>query len=137
MLSTRIIRTCVFIFACSLYPFSAPAFDQPSVTNHELELGQIDFQNSKQVNDFVGYMVDRHGFSRGELTQIFKQVQFSDQSIQLIKPGPITKPKNWSVYCARFIEPIRVKAGVNFWNTYSTALARAEQQYGIPAQIIV
>ena len=97
----------------------------------------MDFTNSKAVNDFMEFMVTRHGFSHDELAQIFSKVQFSARSIQLIKPAPATKPKNWEAYRARFIEPKRIKAGLEFWNRYEAALNRAEQQYGVPAQIIV
>ncbi|MFX7883172.1 lytic murein transglycosylase, partial [Acinetobacter baumannii] len=55
----------------------------------------------------------------------------------LIKPAPSTKPKNWAAYRARFVEPVRINAGVDFWNTYGVALARAEAQYGVPMEIIV
>lgn len=35
------------------------------------------------------------------------------------------------------IEPVRVNAGVRFWNTYEKYLDRAEKEYGVPAYIIV
>ena len=103
----------------------------------EAEIVPVDFTNSKEVNDFMDFMVQRHGFSHEELTQIFSRVQFNAKTIQLIKPAPVTKLKNWEAYRARFIEPKRIKAGVAFWNRYADALRRAEKLYGVPAQIIV
>ncbi|HSY28770.1 MAG TPA: lytic murein transglycosylase, partial [Burkholderiaceae bacterium] len=79
----------------------------------------IDFTTSKPVSDFIDFMVTRHGFTRSELEQVFGYVQFSAKSIQLVKPAPVTKPKNWEAYRARFIEPVRIKAGVEFWTKYS------------------
>jgi membrane-bound lytic murein transglycosylase B len=35
------------------------------------------------------------------------------------------------------VEPIRIKAGVEFWNAHAQTLARAEAEYGVPAEIIV
>ena len=104
---------------------------------HTPEIKPIDFEASKEVNDFIDYMVSRHGFTRDELKPIFNQVQFNAKSLQLIKPAPVTKPKNWMAYRARFIEPIRIKAGVKFWNKYEEELNRAEKQFGVPAHIIV
>jgi membrane-bound lytic murein transglycosylase B len=46
-------------------------------------------------------------------------------------------PKNWAVYRSRFIDPIRIKAGVAFWQANRETLARAEAETGVPAQIIV
>ena len=45
--------------------------------------------------------------------------------------------KNWRVYRSRFIDPVRIQAGVNFWQANRSTLARAEQEYGVPPEIIV
>jgi len=82
-------------------------------------------------------MVTGHGFNRAELDTLFRQVRFIDSAVQLVKPAPPGKPKNWQAYRARFIEPIRINAGVRFWNENAEALARAEAAYGVPAEIIV
>jgi membrane-bound lytic murein transglycosylase B len=47
------------------------------------------------------------------------------------------QPKNWQAYRARFVEPVRINAGVKFWNDYTDDLKRAEIEYGVPAEIIV
>ncbi|MET3108632.1 membrane-bound lytic murein transglycosylase B [Oxalobacteraceae bacterium GrIS 2.11] len=97
----------------------------------------IDFKTSTEVHAFIDFMVTRHGFSTEELEQIFGYVQFCSKCVQLIKPAPVTKLKNWAAYRARFIEPTRINAGVKFWTQYADALNRAEKQFGVPAQIIV
>jgi len=56
---------------------------------------------------------------------------------QLILPAPTPAAKNWAAYRSRFIEPKRIDAGVAFWLRHQATLARAEQSYGVPAQIIV
>lgn len=56
---------------------------------------------------------------------------------QLILPASVGTAKDWSAYRDRFIEPQRLDAGVAFWNEHEAALARAEQQYGVPAEVIV
>lgn len=56
---------------------------------------------------------------------------------RLMLPAPQGTPKNWAAYRARFIEPIRLKAGQAFWETHRDALARAEAEYGVPASLIV
>jgi membrane-bound lytic murein transglycosylase B len=45
--------------------------------------------------------------------------------------------KNWRVYRSRFIDPIRISAGVKFWQDNRETLARAELETGVPAEIIV
>lgn len=124
-MSSKIKSSCVFICLA----LSALVFSSSTLANAIF--------HSKPATDFIDYMVDRHGFNRTELEAVFNQLQLNNRSLQLIKPAPLTKPKNWTAYRARFVEPRRIKAGVDFWNTYADALARAEKQFGVPAQIIV
>ncbi len=97
----------------------------------------VHFNDWKEVGRFIDEMVERNQFSRSDLNALFAQTRYLDTAIQLIKPAPSNKPKNWAAYRARFVEPVRINAGVEFWNTYGVALARAEAQYGVPMEIIV
>jgi membrane-bound lytic murein transglycosylase B len=56
---------------------------------------------------------------------------------RLVQPPPTGTAKNWRVYRSRFIDPIRINAGVKFWQANREALERAEQQFGVPAEMIV
>ncbi|MEX5747414.1 lytic murein transglycosylase B [Massilia sp. X63] len=95
------------------------------------------FLEWQAVRDFIDEMSTRHGFDRAGLESLFGQARFIDSAVQLVKPAPPGKPKNWQAYRDRFIEPIRIAAGVRFWNENADALARAEAAYGVPADIIV
>lgn len=54
-----------------------------------------------------------------------------------IAPPPVGTPKNWTVYRSRFIDPVRITAGVAFWQANRDALQRAQEQTGVPPEIIV
>ena len=95
------------------------------------------FSQWRDVSAFIDDMVSRYGFSQAELEATLGKVRYVDSAIQLMKPAPAGRPKNWAAYRARFVEPVRINAGVSFWNDYSDALQRAEEQYGVPADIIV
>ena len=56
---------------------------------------------------------------------------------RLVLPPSSPTAKNWAAYRARFIEPIRIQAGVRFWQNNRNALERAEREYGVPASVIV
>jgi membrane-bound lytic murein transglycosylase B len=96
-----------------------------------------DFSTSPEVRLFLDKMVTRHGFQRDALDALFAKVNHVETTIQLMKPAPPGKPKNWQAYRARFVEPVRINAGVRFWNENADALMRAQKQYGVPADIIV
>ena len=56
---------------------------------------------------------------------------------RLMQPAPAGTPKNWRVYRSRFIDPVRIAAGVKFWQANRESLQRAEKEFGVPAEIIV
>ena len=56
---------------------------------------------------------------------------------RLIMPPPVGTAKNWAAYRDRFVEPQRIGAGLAFWRAHEPVLARAEAEYGVPADIVV
>jgi membrane-bound lytic murein transglycosylase B len=59
------------------------------------------------------------------------------QIARLMEPAPRGTPKNWAAYRARFIEPVRLQAGLAFWEANRDWLTRAEAEFGVPASLIV
>ena len=108
-----------------------------AVARNDSEGEYVNFAEWKEISQFLDEMAQKHQFDRAALTALMGQVRYVDASVQLIKPAPPGKPKNWQAYRARFIEPVRIGAGVQFWNDNADALARAEAEYGVPAEIIV
>ncbi|WP_151447393.1 lytic murein transglycosylase B [Lacisediminimonas profundi] len=102
------------------------------------EVGEFaNFAQWKDAGPFIDRMAEIHGFERDEVRAILSKVRFVEKAVQLIKPAPPGRPKNWQAYRARFVEPLRIQAGVEFWDRHADVLARAEEQYGVPAEIIV
>lgn len=95
------------------------------------------FTQWQEVNDFMDMMVAKHQFERASLERTLKDVHYTDTAIKLVRPAPAGKAKNWAAYRMRFVEPIRINAGLEFWQNHADALARAESTYGVPAEIIV
>ena len=106
----------------------------PAIQNQQAD---VHFAQWKEVSDFIANMVAKHGFQETDLIALFEQTRYIETARQLMRPAPPGKPKNWKAYRARFVEPYRIDAGVAFWNKNADVLARAEQQYGVPAEIIV
>ncbi|MDB5841997.1 MAG: mltB [Herminiimonas sp.] len=95
------------------------------------------FGQWREVREFIDRMVATHGFEPAALEALFGKVRYVETAIQLMKPAPPGRPKNWRAYRARFVEPVRINGGVAFWDEHADSLARAEAQYGVPAEIIV
>jgi membrane-bound lytic murein transglycosylase B len=97
----------------------------------------VNFGQWKEVQQFMGDMELKHGVPVAELDKLFLELRYIDAAVQLVKPAPPGKPKNWQAYSSRFIEPKRIQAGVAFWQDNRDTLARAEALYGVPAETIV
>lgn len=87
------------------------------------------------IPEFIDEMVAKHEFERAELESVFARAQHRPAVIEAISRPATIKP--WLEYRAAFVNQKRIKLGLVFWDTYSQTLARAEQQYGVPQEIIV
>jgi len=123
------------VLLISLSSLASPSFAAKLRKAQDEEI--VDFTQWREVDAFIDQMVAQHGFDKSQLQSLLRQTRYLDSTIQLVKPPPPGKPKNWNAYRSRFVDPVRIDAGVAFWNTYADALARAENQYGVPAEIIV
>jgi len=107
-------------------------------TRHQVQDEEfVNFSQWKQVQTFINELVTRDHFDKAQLQELFSKAHYLDAAIKLIKPAAPGKTKNWQAYRARFVEPTRIAAGVAFWNEHELALQRAQEQYGVPAEIIV
>ena len=50
---------------------------------------------------------------------------------------PAEKGLNWTAYRGIFVTPSRIAGGVDFWRRNVATLERAEQDFGVPPQVIV
>ena len=95
-----------------------------------------DYDGSPQVAEFVGEMTRDHGFAGEQLMGLFREVERKQAILDAIS-RPAERVKQWKDYRPMFITDTRIARGVDFWRQHEAALARAEQEYGVPAQIIV
>ena len=79
----------------------------------------------------------RRDLDRDWVRQAIGQARYLPIVAKFITPPPAGTVKNWRVYRSRFIDPVRINAGVKFWLANREALERAEKEYGVPAEIIV
>lgn len=87
------------------------------------------------VEGFVREMVGKHQFDQAQLAQAFQTAQYRQNIIEAMERPSTRKP--WSEYRAAFINAKRIRGGLQFWQRHEAVLQRAEQQYGVPQEIIV
>jgi hypothetical protein len=82
-------------------------------------------------------MASRRDLDRDWVRQAIGQAHFLPGVPRLMLPPPTGTAKNWRVYRSRFIDPIRIRAGVAFWQANRATLERAAKEYLVPVEIIV
>ncbi|MFZ1830094.1 MAG: lytic murein transglycosylase B [Candidatus Competibacteraceae bacterium] len=87
------------------------------------------------VQAFIREMATQHGFNAAQLRATFSRAQAQPSIIAAMSRPAEAKP--WYVYRDIFINAKRIQGGVQFWRANAAALARAEQVYGVPPQIVV
>ncbi len=87
------------------------------------------------VQAFIQAISRKHGFDPEALRAIFAQAQDQPRIIEAITRPAEAKP--WRDYRKIFLTGRRIEEGVAFWRKHAGVLARAEREYGVPAEIIV
>jgi len=95
------------------------------------------YVNNADVDSFIDDMVARYDFDPAALHALFASADYSATAVKLVTPAPTPAIRNWLVYQSRFLDPVRIDAGVKFWSDNRAALQRAYEQYGVPPEIIV
>jgi len=86
---------------------------------------------------FAEEVAERRSLDRSWTRDAIGQALFIRSIPKLMLPPPKGTAKNWAAYRSRFIDATRIRAGVRFWNTHAAALTRAQEQFGVPPEIIV
>jgi membrane-bound lytic murein transglycosylase B len=109
----------------------------PQGQTFEEEIIPQRYANNANVDDFINDMVARYDFDESALHALFAGVSYSATAVKLVTPSPSPTIKNWRVYQARFLDPVRINAGVRFWRENQATLQRAYEEFGVPPEVIV
>jgi len=82
-------------------------------------------------------IAERRNLDREWVRNAIGQSRYLTGISKAVTPPPVGVPKNWTVYRSRFIDPVRIRAGVKFWQANADHLQRAQNETGVPAAIIV
>lgn len=95
------------------------------------------YSKRPDVKAFIAEIAQKHNFVESELAFLFDRARFYPAIVDLITPPTHPSARTWQGYRGRFLDPVRIDGGVALWNRYEKELARAEKEYGVPAEIIV
>ena len=72
-----------------------------------------------------------------QVESLLKEAQYNATVARLMTPSKTRIQRSWVTYRNRFVEPVRIKAGVTFWQQNRSVLDKVSAQYGVPQSIIV
>ena len=107
---------------------------QPAPTGAKQEVLYANRADAMQVADDIA---QRRDLDRDWVRKAIGQSRYLPQIARWVLPAATGTAKNWRVYRGRFIDPVRIAAGVAFWQANAADLERAEREYGVPPEIIV
>ncbi|HSD39711.1 MAG TPA: lytic murein transglycosylase B [Rhodocyclaceae bacterium] len=119
---------------------SLTAADQsaaPAVTPSATTPGKSGFLDRADVRNFITEMTTRLNLPISELELALGTVEPIPQVIDLIKPPSNPGVRSWKRYRSRFLDHIRISGGQRFMAENMAALKAAEEQFGVPKEIIV
>lgn len=109
---------------------------QPAVRDDDAP-DDVTYGRRDDVMQFGADIAQRHQLDPAWVQSKLAEARYLPSAAKFIMPPPVGTPKNWAAYRARFVEPIRLRAGVAFWQENEAWLAKAEATYGVPAHIVV
>ena len=97
-------------------------------------LAPVDFPTARA--QFVRDTAAKYGIAPAEIEATLAKAQFLD-SVVAAMSRPAERVKPWSEYRVGFLTQARIDGGRRFIAEHRDELTRVEQQYGVPAEVIV
>jgi membrane-bound lytic murein transglycosylase B len=92
------------------------------------------YAQRRDVQAFITHMTTHDGFTRQQVADTLAQARYQPQVLRSMQ-----KPHEgsaWFKYRSIFLSPERAHEGAEFWQRNLATLTRAEQEYGVPPEII-
>jgi membrane-bound lytic murein transglycosylase B len=115
------LRLVIFLFSCLWATLSCAADT---------------YESNPAALAIVDELVREEGFDRDELMRVFANAERQESILEAIA-RPAEKVKPWYEYRAIFLTDKRVNEGLAFFDEHAETLARAEESFGVPAEMIV
>ncbi|HET9644248.1 MAG TPA: lytic murein transglycosylase B [Burkholderiaceae bacterium] len=137
------LATAFLLAACAAGPSEAASRKKPSkqrvaqrvLINDAPDV--VTYGRRDDVMRFAAEAAQHQGLDREWVEAQLARARYQPTVARLIMPAPAGAAKDWAAYRARFVEPQRISAGLAFWHQNAEWLTRAEDRYGVPAELIV
>ena len=95
----------------------------------------FDYSSREDVKEFIQEISSKHGFDRSKLFKLLSNAVYQEKVVRIMNRQP-EGTMTWSRYKKMMVSESRLSAGEDFINLYRDELKKAEDLYGVPAEII-
>ena len=143
LLPTLLVLACITVSSCANdaaakkpQPHHAAASATAAAAPGEAP-DVVTYGRRDDVMRFGAEMAERNRLDPQWVRAALEAARYQPSVARFIMPPPAGTAKNWAAYRARFVEPMRIRAGVAFWRANEKWLKQAEQMYGVPPEIVM
>lgn len=128
-------------------PESSDAVRSPAASPPEIQAGRSEASSRPFVTpdgrlqpdilDFASEVARLRQLPLQHVQSLLLEAQYNATAARLMAPAKTRIRRSWVTYRNRFVEPVRIRTGQQFWQENAAELQLVERQYGVPASIIV
>ena len=96
----------------------------------------LQISDYKQLETLFKEVASKTNYTVPQLQALFEQVEIKPRIIETMD-RPAESTMTWTRYRKIFLTEKNISNGAEFWRTNADTLARAEEKYGVPPEIIV
>ena len=95
----------------------------------------FDYSSRDDVKKYVDEISNKHGFESDKLLKILGNAAYQEKVVRIMNRQP-EGTMTWSRYKEMMVSDSRISAGEEFIRLYKEDLNKAEDLYGVPAEVI-
>ena len=95
----------------------------------------FDYSSRDDVKEYIEEMSNKHGFESEKLLKLLGSAVYQEKVVRIMNRQP-EGTMTWSRYKEMMVSDSRISAGEEFIKLYKEDLKKAEDLYGVPAEII-
>jgi len=120
---------------CSLLALAVLAGAVPVAAAAEA-IAPLRYDQRPETRAFIAELAAEHGFARRSLAHLFAHARYQPRIVAAMS-RPVLSPPKWYEYAPQFLSRERIEGGLEFWRANAATLARAQSEFGVPAEVIV
>jgi len=129
---------CLALATCLLSPSAFAAKPKKNKTAASKNaVAAKSYRNDLRVREAARQIAERQGLSAAWVRATLAQAQKLPEVIRAASPVADPGVRNWDAYRRRVLDPVRIQAGVRYWQAHASTLARAQELSGVDAGTIV